>query len=82
MSNTTEGLPTCSMPRYTFISARLVDVLTCQMCDADMLKSVQTARALAGARAHARASNCVPVNVDGMMSPSPSNAIHRGSRIE
>jgi len=66
------------MPCYTFISARLVDVLICQICDADMLKSFQTARALA----RASASNCVPVNVDGMTSPSPSNAIHRNPRLE
>jgi hypothetical protein len=50
------------------------------MCDADMLKSVLTARALS--RARARASNCVPVNVDGMTSPSPSNATHRSPRLE
>lgn len=78
MSSRSEGLPTCSMPCYTFISARLVDALICQICDADTLKSVQTARALA----RARASNCVPVNVDGMTSPSPSNSIHRSPRLE
>ena len=78
MSSTSEGLPTCSMPRYTFISARPVHALICEMCNADMLKSVQTARALV----RAWASNCVPVNVNGMMSSSPSNAIHRGPRLE
>jgi hypothetical protein len=50
-----------------------MDVLICQICDADMLKSVQTALALA----RARASSCVPVSVDGTTSTSPSNAIHR-----
>jgi hypothetical protein len=78
MSSTSEGLPTCSMPCYTFISARLVDVLICQICDADMLKSVQTALALA----RARASSCVPVSVDGTTSTSQSNAIHRSPRLE
>ena len=66
------------MPCYTFISARLVDALICQMCDTDMLKSIQAARALV----LARASNCFPVNVDGMTSPSPSNATYRGPRHE
>jgi hypothetical protein len=78
MSSTSEGLPTCSMPRYTFISARPVHVLICEMCNADMLKSVQTARA----SVRARVSNCVPVNVNGMTSPSPSNVIHRGPPFE
>ena len=78
MSSTSEGLPTCSMPCYTFISARLVDVLLCPICDADMLKSVQTARVLA----RARVSNCVPVSVDGTTSPSPSKATHRSPRLE
>jgi hypothetical protein len=78
MSSTSEGLPTCSMPRYTFISARHLHALICVMCNADMLKSVQTARALV----RARASNCFPINVDGMTSPSPSNATHRGARLK